>query len=76
MDELALEFGDGVPLLTQFVAAGWLSQDAADRLRVVDVLLAEMSGSEKTAHWTVGALSRTPQWEAVRAGARHALFAV
>ncbi|HEX2131111.1 MAG TPA: hypothetical protein VHH15_06085 [Actinophytocola sp.] len=75
-DELATEFDDGVRLLTQFVAAGWLSQDAAGRLMVVDALLDEMSGPDHANLWTVQALAVAPEWEAVRVAARHALLVV
>jgi hypothetical protein len=73
-DELAMEFDDGVRLLDQFVSSGWLKGAAADRLRVLDGLLTEMSGSENAELWTLEALESSPRWEAVRASARSALL--
>ncbi|MCT2587968.1 hypothetical protein [Actinophytocola gossypii] len=75
-DELATEFDDGVGLLTQFVAAGWLRQDAADRLMAVDALLDDMSGPGRENLWTIEALAVAPEWEAVRVAARQALLVV
>jgi len=75
-DEMATEFDDGLLLLPQFVAAGWLSHEAADRLTAVDALLEKMSGPEKASLWSIEALYARAEWEAVRAAARDALFAV
>lgn len=59
-----------------FLDARWLGHEAADRLRVVDALLEEMSFPNNERLWGVEALAVAPEWEAVRAAARHALLAV
>ena len=75
-DELATQFDDGNRLLVQFVAAGWLTEEVADRLRALAVLLDAMSGIDKSRLWSVEALAAEPEWEDVRVAARYALLAV
>jgi hypothetical protein len=70
LDELALEIGEGVALLEQFVEAGWLSQGDADRLRSIDQALERMSGPANARLWTEASLCQAPEWAEVRAAAR------
>ena len=72
-DELATEFDDGVRLLNQFVAAGWLGQD---RLMVVNAILDEMSGPNHENLWIIDAFAVAPEWDAIRSADRHALLFV
>lgn len=73
IDELALEFGDWVVLVDQFVTHGWLSAGDAEKLREIDAALARMSGSENAALWTEAALCSAEQWSVIRSAARQFL---
>lgn len=75
-DELATQFDDGNRLMAQFVAAGWLTEETADRLHTLARLLDEMSGIDKSRLWVVEALATEPEWEDVRVAAHYALLAV
>jgi hypothetical protein len=73
-DELALDLHDGVALLPQFVANGWLDPQDASAIATLDEMLAQMSGSANNALWTGQALTEASEWEDVRRQAR-AVFA-
>lgn len=64
VDELALEFDDLVGLVPQLVAQGCLTQEQAERLRGLDQILTEMSGSDDL--WTENALREREIWQEVR----------
>jgi len=70
-DELALEFGEGTALLSQFVQAGWLAVADADKLRSIDQALKQMSGSDNAHLWTEASLCGAPEWESIRTSARY-----
>lgn len=74
-DELALDLHDGVVLLPQFVASGWLTPDDASTITMLDEMLERMSGSENQALWTVEALKEASEWEEVRRRAQRVLAA-
>lgn len=73
IDELALELHDGVPLLPQFVANGWITSEDAAAISALDETLGRMSGPDKQSLWTAGALREAKEWEEVRRQARDAL---
>ena len=75
-DELATQFDDGSRHLAQFVTAGWLTEEIADRLRALAVRLDAMSGIDMPRLWSVEALATEPEWEDIRVAARYALLAV
>jgi hypothetical protein len=74
VDELALEFSEGVPLIRQFVDEGWLSTAEADAIVAVDAALERMSGEGHEALWTESALHVAPEWDEVRRLARQAVL--
>lgn len=75
-DELTLDFDDGVRLIPQLVAAGWLRDAAAERLREIENLLTLMSEQGNGHLWTVEALETAAEWQAVRAAALAALLLI
>lgn len=76
VDELALEFDDGVRLSGQFVEAGWISGDARRPILELDQMLSEMSGPEQAWLWEVDSLHTAEEWVRVRGLARTALFSL
>lgn len=75
-DELALELGDGFLLAPQFVENSWLPSEAAEPLRVLDALLASMSGPSNSELWDTAALETAPAWSEARRLARAALLTI
>jgi hypothetical protein len=72
VDELALDLHDGVVLLPQFVANGWITSKDADAIAAIDQMLNRMSGPGNPL-WTADALTRAEEWGEVRRQARDAL---
>ena len=70
IDELALELHDGVVLLPQFVANGWLAVVEATAIEALDESLLRLGEQNDGAWWTEAALVEAPEWEEVRIRAR------
>lgn len=76
VDEIALEFDNGVRVMWAFVGEGWLPEEVREPVDALDRVLDAMSGPENAALWTVEALSSDPRWEQVRGLARTALLRI
>ena len=72
VDELALEFHDGLQLVPSFLEQGWLEAAALPALRRLSSELEAMSGGHNGELWSVEALARE-DWDRVRGSAREAL---
>ncbi len=71
--ELALDVNEGILLLDQFIAMGWVPAVAEAPLRDIDEFFADRSGKDHSVFWDVASLSSHPGWERVRAMAQRAL---
>ncbi|MBF9132064.1 hypothetical protein I0C86_24320 [Plantactinospora sp. S1510] len=73
IDELALEFDEGIRLLPIFVERGWLNDEARPVLAQLDEQLDAMSGQHNAHLWHAEALVSRAEWDRVRTLARIAL---
>ena len=66
VDELALEFDDGMRLVSQWVTAGWLPAETMPALLTLDRALEDMSGEKFESFWDRDALVTAAEWSQVR----------
>jgi hypothetical protein len=76
IDELALEFDDGLRLVPTFIERDWISASALPVLIELDNQLNAMSGEQNASLWKPDAVTSRPEWHRVRALARAALTQV
>ncbi len=76
VDELALEFDDGLRLVPTFIERDWISASALPGLTELDNQLNAMSGEQNASLWEPDAVTSSPDWHRVRALARAALTQV
>jgi hypothetical protein len=74
VDEVALEFDDGLHLVPTFIELGWINASALPVLTQLDGRLAAMSGVKHAVLWQTAALSSEPDWDTVRTLATDALI--
>lgn len=65
-DELALEFGDFVPMLPKAVRDGAISESQAEAIRDVSGYIESFSTSENAGLWEISGLYTAPQWDELR----------
>ena len=73
IDELALEFDDGIRLFPQFLDLGWLRADLEVALADIDRQLLDMSDASDKDLWSAKALATDTRWADLRLLARSAL---
>jgi hypothetical protein len=72
-DELAVEFGNRVDLVPEFVEQRWLTRGEAEAIGRLDQLLLDMSGPDLAHLWTEEALHHSPEWDLLRREAQRFL---
>ncbi|HEV2082596.1 MAG TPA: hypothetical protein VGR32_09110 [Brevundimonas sp.] len=72
-DELALELDDAFAPHLAMHAQGLMSERQIAAVRIVDEMLADLSGKAHASFWTREALTSDPRWDQVRLVAQAAL---